>query len=203
MVCVLQWTGLKKWRNKLIQKFSFEELDLKGAYLIKPFIAHDDRGYLIKDYSKEVFEDNGIFHDLKEVFYTNSKKGVVRAIHFQRVKEQAKLVRCVSGKIYDGIVDLRKDSPTFGEWRGFFLSEDNKEQLFIPEHFGHGYLVIEPSVVSYKCGEKFYGEYDDGIIWNDSSIGIEWPLELVSNEIILSDKDKDLKSFEEFKNGTR
>lgn len=102
----------------MIQKFSFKELDLKGAYLIKPFVAVDDRGYFIKDYSKEVFEDNGINHDLKEVFYTNSKKGVIRAIHFQRVKEQAKLVRCVSGKIYDVIVDL-KNSPTFGEWRGF------------------------------------------------------------------------------------
>ena len=119
------------------------------------------------------------------------------------MKEQAKLVRCVSGKIYDVIVDLREDSPTFGEWRGFFLSEENKEQLFIPEHFGHGYLVIEPSIVSYKCGEKYYGEYDDGIMWNDSALGIEWPLELVSNEIILSDKDKELQSFEEFKNGTR
>lgn len=184
----------------MIQKFSFEELDLEGAYLIKPFVAYDDRGYFIKDYSKEVFEDNGIFHDLKEVFYTNSKKGVVRAIHFQRIKEQAKLVRCVSGKIYDVIVDLRKDSPTFGEWRGFFLSEENKEQLFIPEHFGHGYLVIEPSVVSYKCGEKFYGEYDDGIMWNDPTIGIEWPLELVNSEVILSDKDQKLISFHEFTN---
>lgn len=181
----------------MIHKFSFEELDLKGAYLIKPFVAYDDRGYFLKDYSKEVFEDNGIFHDLKEVFYTNSKKGVVRAIHFQRVKEQAKLVRCVSGKVYDVIVDLRKDSPTFGKWRGFFLSEENKEQLFIPEHFGHGYLVIEPSVVSYKCGEKFYGEYDDGIMWNDPDIGIEWPLELVNNEIILSDKDKNLSSLKD------
>ena len=187
----------------MIQKFSFEQLDLKGAYIIKPFVAVDDRGYFIKDYSKEVFEDNGINHELKEVFYTNSKKGVIRAIHFQRVKEQAKLVRCVSGKIYDVIVDLRKDSPTFGEWRGFFLSEENKKQLFIPEHFGHGYLVIEPSIVSYKCGEKFYGEYDDGIMWNDPAIGIEWPLELVNNEIILSDKDKELQCFEEFKNGTR
>ena len=183
----------------MIQKFSFKELDLKGAYLIKPFVANDDRGYFIKDYSKEVFEDNGIYHDLKEVFYTNSKKGVIRAIHFQRVKEQAKLVRCISGKIYDIIVDLRKGSQTFGEWRGFFLSAENKEELFIPEHFGHGYLVIEPAIVSYKCGEKFYGEYDDGIIWNDPSIGIEWPLELVNNEVILSEKDMNLNTFEEYK----
>lgn len=182
----------------MIQKFSFEESDLKGAYLIKPFIAFDERGYFIKDYSKEVFEENGIQHDLKEVFYTKSHKGVIRAIHFQRVKEQAKLVRCVSGKIFDVIVDLRKDSPTFGQWRGFYLSEDNNNQLYIPENFGHGYLVIEPSIVSYKCAEKFYGEYDDGIMWNDPEIAIEWPLELIMNNAILSDKDKNLQSFKEF-----
>jgi len=182
----------------MIQKFSFEEIDLKGAYLIKPFIAIDERGSFIKDYSKESFEENGINYDLKEVFYTNSKKGVIRAIHFQRVKQQAKLVRCISGKIYDVIVDLRKNSSTFGEWRGFYLSGENNDQLLIPEGFGHGYLVIEPSVVSYKCAEKFYGEYDDGIIWDDKEIGIDWPLELV-NTIILSEKDKNLQSFEEFR----
>ncbi len=183
----------------MIQKFTFKELDLNGAYLIKPFVAYDKRGYFVKDYSEEVFKENGLDHDLKEVFYTNSHKGVIRAIHFQRVKEQAKLVRCVSGKIYDVIVDFKKDSPTFGEWRGFYLSEENKNQLYIPKHFGHGYLVIEPSIVAYKCAEKFYGEYDDGIMWNDPEIGIEWPLDMVE-EVILSDKDKSLQSFKEFKN---
>jgi len=183
----------------MIQKFSFEKLDLDGSYLIKPFISYDERGYFLKDYSKEIFEENGIHHNLKEVFYTNSHKGVIRAIHFQRVNEQAKLVRCVSGKIYDVIVDLRKDSPTFGQWRGFYLSEENKDELYMPEHFGHGYLVIEPSIVSYKCAEKFYGEYDDGIMWNDPDIGVKWPLDLV-DELIISDKDKHLQSFEEFKN---
>lgn len=185
----------------MIQKFSIDKLDLEGAYLIKPFVAYDERGYFIKDYSKEVFEENGIQHDLKEVFYTNSHKGVIRAIHFQRVNEQAKLVRCVFGKIYDVIVDLRKGSPTLGQWRGFYLSEENKNELYVPEHFGHGYLVIEPSIVSYKCAEKFYGEYDDGIMWNDPNIGVEWPLELVDKQIILSEKDTKLQSFEEFKNG--
>lgn len=183
----------------MIQKFSFEELDLKGAYLIKPFIAVDERGSFTKDYSKEAFEENGITYDLKEVFYTNSKKGVIRAIHFQRVKQQAKLVRCISGKIYDVIVDLRKSSSTFGEWRGFYLSSENNHQLLIPEGFGHGYLVIEPSVVSYKCAEKFYGEYDDGIVWNDAELKIEWPINLV-DKIILSDKDMNLQSFREFIN---
>ncbi|EWM55878.1 dTDP-4-dehydrorhamnose 3,5-epimerase [Streptococcus thermophilus] len=183
----------------MIQKFSFQELDLKGAYIIKPFIAIDERGSFIKDYSKETFEEIGITHDLKEVFYTTSKKGVIRAIHFQSVKQQAKLVRCISGKIYDVIVDLRKTSSTFGEWRGFYLSSENNDQLLIPEGFGHGYLVVEPSVVSYKCAEKFYGEYDDGIVWNDKEIGIDWPLELV-NQIVLSEKDKNLQSFNDFKN---
>ncbi|MCB4335833.1 MULTISPECIES: dTDP-4-dehydrorhamnose 3,5-epimerase [Bacillus cereus group] len=183
----------------MIQKFSFEELDLKDAYLIKPFVAYDERGYFIKDYSKEVFESNGIKHDLKEVFYTSSHAGVIRAIHFQRVNEQAKLVRCVSGEIYDVIVDLRKDSPTFGQWKGFYLSEENKNALYVPEGFGHGYLVIKPSIVSYQCAEKFYGEYDDGIMWDDPEIGINWPLHSVDT-LILSEKDKNLQSFAEFKN---
>lgn len=182
----------------MIQQFSFEKTELKGVILIKPFVAFDERGYFIKDYSKEVFEKNGIMHDLREVFYTNSKKGVIRAIHFQRVKEQAKLVRCVSGKIYDVVVDLRKESSTFGKWQGFYFSEENKNQLFIPEGFGHGYLVLEDSVVSYKCNEKFYSEYDDGIIWDDDDIDIKWPLHLVEQKI-LSDKDKCLQTFRSFR----
>lgn len=182
----------------MIQRFSFEPLDLQGAYHIKPFIAYDERGCLIKDYSKEVFLKNGIQHDLEEVFYTKSNRGVIRAIHFQRVFEQPKLVRCTSGKVYDVIVDLRKESPTLGQWRGFFLSEENNDELYIPAHFGHGYLVIEPSTVSYKCSEKFYGEYDDGIMWNDPDIAIKWPLELVENKIILSEKDEKLQSLKEY-----
>ena len=187
----------------MTQKFSFEELDLAGSYLIKPFIAYDERGYFIKDYSKEIFEENGIEHELKEVFYTSSSKGVIRAIHFQAIYEQAKLVRCVSGKIYDVIIDLKKESKTFGQYRAFYLSEENKDMLYVPKNFGHGYLVIEPSIVSYKCAEKFYGEYDDGIIWDDEDLDIKWPLELIDDKVILSEKDKNLQSFAEFqmKNG--
>lgn len=192
----------------MIQKWEFNELDLKGAYLIKPFIAYDNRGHFVKDYSKEVFEQNGITHDLKEVFYTVSHKGVIRALHFQEVKQQAKLVRCVKGKIYDVIVDLRKESPTYKQWRGFYLSEENNNELLVPENFAHGYLVLEDSIVSYKCAEKFYGEYDTGIIWNDSDIGVEWPLEEIGGikNIILSEKDiklQDFRTFEVTNNGKR
>jgi dTDP-4-dehydrorhamnose 3,5-epimerase len=184
----------------MIQKFSFEKTNFEGAYLIKPFVSTDERGAFIKDYSQEIFKEYGISHDLKEVFYTSSHKGVIRAIHFQKIKEQAKLVRCIHGHVFDIIVDLRKESLTFGKWQGFDLSAENNHELYIPEHFGHGYLVLEESIVSYKCGEKFYGEYDDGIMWNDPDINVEWPIDLIGgiNNIILSDKDKRLQSFKEF-----
>lgn len=181
----------------MIQKFDFEKLGLDGAYLVKPFCATDERGAFIKDYSDEVFSANGLKHQLKEVFYTKSHKGVIRAIHFQSVKQQAKLVRCISGKIFDVIVDLRLDSPTLGRWLGFELSGDNMHALFVPEGFGHGYVVIEDAIVSYKCAEKFYSEYDDGILWNDKDLAIDWPTHLIGN-IILSEKDKKLQCFKDY-----
>ena len=186
----------------MIQKFEFTPLDLAGAYLIQPFKATDVRGAFIKDYSGAVFRANGIEHELKEVFYTVSYKGVIRALHFQRVKQQAKLVRCISGHVYDVIVDLRPDSPTFMQWRGFHLTGENCKELLVPEQFAHGYLVLEDSIVSYKCAEDFYGEYDDGIMWNDPDIGVDWPLEEIGgiDNLILADKDKNLQSFADYKN---
>ena len=184
----------------MIERFQFRELELKGAYLIQPFYAPDERGGFIKDYNIDMFRANGIEHELKEVFYTVSRRGVIRAQHFQRVKEQAKLVRCISGHVYDVIIDLRKDSPTFGQWLGFDLTGENRRCLYVPQHFGHGYLVIEDSVVSYQCGEVFYGEYDSGIRWDDPDMGIQWPLERIGGveNLILSEKDKNLQSFAEF-----
>lgn len=185
----------------MIQKFEFKELDLKGAYLITPFYATDERGGFVKDYNIDTFRANGIEHELKEVFYTISKKGVIRATHFQLVKQQPKLVRCISGHVYDVIVDLRPGSETFGQWRGFDLTGDNQNTLYIPEYFGHGYLVLEDSVVSYKCGEVFYGEGDSGIMYNDPEIAIEWPFEKIGGieNLIISEKDKNLMSFADYK----
>ncbi len=184
----------------MIEKFQFEELELKGAYLIRPFFASDERGGLVKDYNIETFRANGIDHELKEVFYTISKRGVIRAMHFQCVKEQAKLVRCISGHVYDVIIDLRKDSPTFGKWLGFDLTGENRLSLYVPKHFGHGYLVIEDSVVSYQCDEVFYGEYDSGIQWDDPNMAIQWPLERIggAQNLIISEKDQNLQSFSNF-----
>lgn len=184
----------------MIQKFEFEETEIKGLIKITPFNADDVRGCFTKDYSKEVFEANGIHHDLAEVFYTTSHKGVIRALHFQREKQQPKLVRCIYGHVYDVVVDLRKESPTFKKWIGFDLVGEQHNEILVPAGCAHGYLVLEKSIVSYKCGEKFYGEYDDGIMWNDEDIAVEWPLEKVGglNNIILADKDKNLQTFNEF-----
>lgn len=185
----------------MITKFSFEELDLKGAYKIQPFYATDERGGFVKDYNIDMFKANGIEHELKEVFYTISKRGVIRAMHFQLVKQQAKLVRCISGHVYDVIADLRPDSPTFGQWRGFHLTGDNQVELYIPQYFGHGYLVIEDSVVSYKCGEVFYGEGDSGIMYNDPDLAVEWPMDMIGGKgnLIISEKDHHLMSYKDYK----
>jgi len=184
----------------MIQKFEFKETSLKGAYEITPFYATDQRGGFVKDYNTEMFNANGIGHELKEVFYTISKKCVIRAIHFQLVKQQAKLVRCISGHIYDVIVDLRQDSSTFGKWQGFNLTGENQRTLYVPQYFGHGYLVIEDSIVSYKCGEVFYGEGDSGIMYNDPEIKIRWPFEKIGGieNLIISAKDKNLMTLKDY-----
>ena len=184
----------------MIQKFEFHLTELPGVMAITAFNADDIRGCLTKDYSKEVFEANGIHHDLAEVFYTTSHKGVIRALHFQRVKQQPKLVRCIWGHVWDVVVDLRKESPTFRQWLSFDLTGENHREVLIPAGCAHGYLVLEDSIVSYKCSEKFYGEYDDGILWDDPDIGVAWPLELIGGreKLILAEKDKSLQSFAQF-----
>jgi len=181
--------------------FEFKESALKGAFLITPFNVSDERGEFIKDYNMEVFSKNGIEYKLKETFYTLSKRGVIRAIHFQLFKQQAKLIRCIKGRIYDVIVDLRPDSVTFGKWEGYYLTENNRTELLVPEFFGHGYLVLEDSIVSYKCNAGFYDKGDTGIMYNDSDINIDWPFDAIGgiNNIIISEKDRRLMSFSEYK----
>ena len=184
----------------MVQQFEFRETEIAGLYEITPFDAEDLRGCFTKDYSKEVFEKHGIHHDLAEVFYTTSRRGVVRALHFQREKQQPKLVRCIHGHVWDVVVDLRRDSPTFRRWLAFDLIGEKHNEILVPAGCAHGYLVLEESIVSYKCGEKFYGEYDDGILWNDPDLAVGWPLELVggADTVVLSDKDLNLQTFAQF-----
>lgn len=183
-----------------MEQFSFQALELSGAYLIKVFHNEDLRGGFVKDYNQDLFLKNGISHELKETFYTISKKGVIRALHFQLITQQPKLVRCISGKVYDVIVDLRPNSNTFKKWMGFYLTGDNHTELFVPKYFGHGYLVIEDSIVSYKASEGFLASGDSGIMYNDPQINIEWPFDEIGGKqnLIISEKDKNLLSLDDY-----
>lgn len=122
----------------------------------------------------------------------------MRGLHFQREKTQAKLVRCISGQVWDVVVDLRKSSPTFKQWLSFELTGDNYKELFIPYGCAHGFLALQPSLMVYKCSENFYPEYDSGIRWNDEEIAVDWPLARTGGRVILSDKDENLPKFSEF-----
>lgn len=167
------------------------------SFLIDNFVSTDLRGCFIKDYSLEFLNSCGIFFDLKECFYTISKKGTIRANHFQIVKEQGKLIRVIKGKIFDVIVDLRKNSKTFKKWQSFILDDKKCQSLYVPKGFSHGYYVLEKSIVSYKCNEKFYPQYDSGILWNDKTLNIKWPIN-ECNKLIISKKDKNLQTFKEY-----
>lgn len=184
----------------MIQKFEFKELELQEAYLIKPFYATDERGGFIKDYNIDVFKANGIDYELKETFYTISKRGVIRSTHFQLIKPQPKLMRCVSGRVFYVIVDLRPGSATYGKYLHMELSGDDPTCVLCPAGFGQGYLVLEDSVMSYKAAEVFCGEGDSGIMYDDPDIGIEWPYELIGgrDKLIISEKDLRLMSFRQY-----
>jgi dTDP-4-dehydrorhamnose 3,5-epimerase len=184
----------------MIRNFEFKPCGIGGLVEVTPFSAEDGRGGFIKDYSREIFARAGLQHELKEVFYTVSKKGTVRALHFQRVRQQPKLVRCISGRVWDVVVDLRPASPSFRKWESFELTGENRRELLIPGGCAHGYLVLETSIVSYKCSEPFVAEYDDGVRWDDPDLAVAWPLDLVGGPagVILSDKDRNLPAFAEF-----
>lgn len=184
----------------MIQKFEFRETEIEGLLEIAPFNADDIRGCFTKDYSREIFKQNGITHELAEIFYTTSHKGVIRALHFQRERQQAKLVRCITGHVYDVVVDLRPESPTFKKWLSFDLIGEKHNEILVPGGCAHGYLVLEDSIVAYKCAEKFYPEFDGGIVWNDPDIAIDWRLERIGGEqnLIIADKDRNMPGFAEF-----
>jgi len=184
----------------MIQEWSFKELDLKGAYLIKPFYSADMRGNLVKDYNCDIFVKNGLNCELKETYYTTSKKGVIRSTHFQMIKPQPKLMRCISGKVYYVMVDLRPNSSTYGQWKSFVLDGNDMECIYIPGGFGQGYLVLEDAMMSYKASEVFFKEGDSGIMYDDPDIGIDWPLEKIGGKenLIISNKDLNLMSFKQY-----
>ncbi len=180
-------------------KFKFTNTGIEGMFLVEPTVFEDHRGYFMETYNENDFKEAGYDLTFVQDNQSKSSKGVLRGLHLQVKYPQGKLVRVIKGEVFDVGVDLRKDSETYGKWFGAVLSDENKKQLFIPPKFAHGFLVLsDEAEFVYKCTEFYHGEDESGIIWNDVDIGIDWPLEDI-DEIILSDKDKELKSLKESK----
>lgn len=180
-------------------KFNFIKTSIDGVIIVEPTAFGDSRGYFMETYQKEDFIKGGIDVEFVQDNQSMSTKGVLRGLHFQKQYSQSKLVRCIRGSVFDVAVDLRKGSPTFGKWEGVILSAENKRQFFIPKNFAHGFLVLsDEAEFVYKVDDFYHPNDEGGLMWNDSDIGIKWPIE-DGMEIKLSDKDKLHPPFSEFK----
>lgn len=178
-------------------RFQFTQLDLKGAYLIENFTSGDKRGNFTKCFEKDIFGCAGIVFSLNETFFSISSKNVVRGLHFQIRTPQAKLVSVVMGKVYDVIVDLRLDSPTYKKWVGVELSTDNHKSLYIPKGFAHGFISLEnETVMLYQCDGVYDHETDTGIRFDTPEIGIKWPIDI--DDMVLSSRDMGLMNIYEY-----
>lgn len=187
--------------------------ELKDLVLIVPTPFSDNRGNFMEFYNRRALSEKGLNRLFVQDNIVSSKKGVLRGLHFQKYHQQGKLVSVINGKIFDVVVDIREESDTFGKWFGIVLSKANKKQLYVPEGFAHGYLVLEDdTLVYYKCTDYYYPEEQEGIIWDDKDLKINWK-DLIYNEnnpnisklvdgtqIVLSNYDKDNKSIIEIFN---
>lgn len=171
--------------------FIFQKLDIKDVILVKPKIIKDSRGFFLEGYKQSEFSDNGINLNLVQSNYSKSTKGVLRGLHYQaNPKAQAKLVSCLSGEIFDVAVDIRKGSPTYGNWLGEVLTSENKEMIYIPRGFAHGFVVLsEEAEVFYMVDNEYLPQSDRGIKWNDPTINVQWGVDF---EPIISEKDVEL-----------
>jgi dTDP-4-dehydrorhamnose 3,5-epimerase len=164
-------------------------LKLQGACLLEPVVHGDNRGYFMESYNEAFLQNRGVKYDfVQDNQSLSADAGVLRGLHYQlNPKAQTKLIRVLTGAIYDVIVDIRRSSPTFGQWVGVTLSEHNKRQLLIPKGFAHGFCTLVPNTqVLYKVDKYYSPEHDRGILWNDPALTIDWPV----SEPLLSDKDR-------------
>jgi dTDP-4-dehydrorhamnose 3,5-epimerase len=162
--------------------------------IIEPTVFGDERGFFMETWNQQKFEElvTGKPTSFVQDNHSKSKQGILRGLHYQSVNTQGKLVRVVSGEVFDVAVDIRKDSPTFGQWVGVYLSAENKRQLWVPEGFAHGfYVTSEEAEFVYKCTNYYHPQSEISIAWNDIDIGIDWPLK---TEPMLSEKDKNAMS---------
>lgn len=180
-------------------QFQFTKTGIEGLVVVEPKVFGDNRGYFMETYNYNDFKAAGLDMVFVQDNQSKSKKGVLRGLHFQKKNPQGKLVRVVSGEVYDVAVDLRRGSDTYGKWYGVLLSAENKKQFYVPEGFAHGFVVMsETAEFVYKC-TRFYDPRDEGgLMWNDPEIGIDWPVP-ENAELLLSEKDQHhqpLKDFE-------
>lgn len=170
-------------------KITVETCHIEGLKVITPEVHGDSRGYFVETYHKQAYSEAGIIDEFVQDNQSSSRKGVLRGLHFQIEHAQAKLVRVISGEVFDVAVDMRKGSPTYGQWYGEILSAENMKQFYIPRDFAHGFLVLSDTAeFCYKVTDFYHPNDEGGIIYNDPDIGIEWPIP-EGMELIMSDKD--------------
>lgn len=180
-------------------KIKVSTCEIEGLYIIEPTVFGDERGYFMETYNQNDMAEAGLSMVFVQDNQSMSTKGVLRGLHFQKQYPQGKLVRAIKGEVFDVAVDLREGSETYGKWHGVLLSEENKKQFYIPEGFAHGFYVLSDiAEFSYKCTEFYHPGDEGGIKWDDSEIGVEWPL-IPGVPIILSEKDKNWPCLNELK----
>lgn len=182
-------------------KITVETCGIEGLKIIVPAVFGDERGYFMETYHYEDYKAAGIPQVFVQDNQSSSRKGVLRGLHFQKEFPQDKLVRVISGKVFDVAVDLREGSGTFGQWFGVILSAENKKQFFIPKNFAHGFLVLSDyAEFTYKCTDFYHPNDEGGILYNDPEIGVEWPIP-EGMELIMSEKDKKWGGIKEYAAG--
>ena len=175
--------------------FNIIKTEIEGVVILEPKVFGDNRGYFMETYNEKDFKEAGLDYNFVQDNQSRSIKGVLRGLHFQKHYPQAKCVRVLEGEVYDVAVDLRKDSPTYGKYVGVLLSAENKRIFMIPRGFAHGFIVLsDTATFTYKCDDFYHPEDEGGIIWNDPTIAVDWPLK---EGIILSSKDEKLPTFVE------
>ena len=182
-------------------KITVETCDIEGLKVITPAVFGDERGYFMESYNKNDYVAAGIDMEFVQDNQSSSKKGVLRGLHFQKEFPQDKLVRVVSGEVFDVAVDLREGSKTFGQWYGVVLSAENKKQFFIPKNFAHGFIVLSESAeFAYKCTDFYHPNDEGGLKWDDPEIGVQWPMPegMTKEDLIISEKDQKWSGIKDF-----
>lgn len=167
---------------------------IPDVLLIEPEVHEDSRGFFLETWRNEWFSQLGHEYTFVQDNHSKSSKGTLRGLHYQLHRAQGKLVRVIQGKIFDAVVDMRRSSLTFGQWEGVLLSADNRKMLWVPPGFAHGFYVLSDTAeMVYKCTDYYSAKHERNLLWNDSEVGIKWPL--IDSDVLMSEKDVNAKLF--------